>query len=106
MAPVAPLGRERALALVEKGPLPISFGSPHPTVMVLQQDGKLRIRALVVDRVAAEAAAAAAHRARSPSWMPEHYYALGKPTGEIFAEADTVAALLEIMRTMKWPDHW
>lgn len=106
MAPVAPLGRDQAIALVAKGSLPLSFGSPHPTVMVLQQDGVFRIRELVVDRDAAEAAAASARRARTPSWMPEHYYALGQPTGMIFAEAASVAELVERMKTMDWPDTW
>jgi len=106
MAPVAPVGRSRAIQLVQEGPLPISLGSPHPTVMIVQQDGKFRIRELVVDRDAAEAAAAAARRSRSPSWMPEHYYALGKPTGQIFAEGSTKAELVEAMGTMTWPEHW
>jgi hypothetical protein len=106
MAPVAPIGRERAIELVENGSLPISFGSPHPTVIVVEQDGKFRIRELVIDRVNAEAAAAAAKRARTPSWMPEHYYALGRPTGEIFVEAESRAQLLALMRTMTWPEHW
>ena len=106
MAPTAPLGRETAIALVENSRLPLSLGSPHPTVMVVEQDGKFRIRQLVVDRADAEAAAEAAKRARTPSWMPEHYYALGKPTGQIFAEAESRAQLLEVMRTMDWPAHW
>lgn len=106
MAPVAPLGREQAIALVERGSFPITFGSPHPTVAIVEQDGKLRIRQLVVDPVAAEAAASAARRSRSPSWMPEHYYALGAPTGTIYAEASTPAELVATMRTMPWPADW
>lgn len=94
------------MALVEEGSLPISFGTPHPMVMVVEQEGKFRIRELVVDRNGAEAAAAAARRARSPSWMPEHFYALGQPTGKIFAEADSRAELIEVMRTMSWPENW
>jgi hypothetical protein len=94
------------MQLVAEGSLPVSFGSPHPTVMVVKQDGKFRIRELVVDQIAAEAAAAASRRARSPSWMPEHYYALGQPTGQIFAEAATLAELVEVMRTMEWPADW
>ncbi|HSD90430.1 MAG TPA: hypothetical protein VLB44_23040 [Kofleriaceae bacterium] len=105
MGSAAPLGREHAMALVEKGSLPIAFGS-QPTVVVVEQDGKFRIRELVIDRAEAEAAAAAATRSRTPSWMPEHFYALGKPTGRIFAEAESRAALLEVMRTMSWPENW
>lgn len=106
MAPVAPIGRERAIQLVQEGSLPVSLGSPHPNVLIVQQDGKFRIRELVVDRMEAEAAANAAGRSRSPSWMPEHYYALGKPTGTIFAEAASKAELVALMGTMTWPDSW
>ena len=106
MAPTAPTGRARAIQLVQEGSLPISLGSPHPIVLVVEQEGKFRIRELVVDRAAAEAAASSARRARSPSWMPEHDYALGAPTGTIFAEAASRAELVELMATMTWPDAW
>ena len=106
MAPSAPTGRDRAIQLVSQGSLPISIGSPHPKVLVVEQEGKFRIRELVVDTAAAEAAASAAQRKRSPSWMPEHYYALGQPTGKIFAEAESCAALVELMSTMPWPADW
>ncbi|MBE7448139.1 MAG: hypothetical protein HS111_04390 [Kofleriaceae bacterium] len=106
MAPLAPVGRERAIQLVRDGKLPIWLGSPHPTVMILAQEGHLRIRALLVDRAAADVAAAAARRSRTASWMPEHYYALGQPTGEIFAEADSAEALVALMTSMPWPAHW
>jgi hypothetical protein len=94
------------MQLVAEGALPIWIGSPHPRVTVVEQEGKLRIRELVVDRAELEAATSAAGRSRSPSWMPEHYYALGKPTGKIFAEAATRAELLEVMRSMTWPADW
>ncbi len=106
MAPTAPLGRENAIKLVEEGSFPISLGSPHPTVLIVEQEGMFRIRELVIDRMEAEAAASASRRSRSPSWMPEHYYALGKPTGTIFAEAPSRAELAKVMRTMEWPASW
>ena len=107
MAPTAPIGRDRAIQLVrDNEQLPITFGSPHPTISIVQQDGKFRIRELVVDRIEAEAAENAAKRARSPSWMPEHFYALGRPTGKIFAEAKTRAELADVMATMEWPADW
>jgi hypothetical protein len=105
MAPVAPLGRKGAMKLVAAGKIPFDFGSPHPKVAVVEQDGVLRIRALVIDEAEAETARQAA-LARGGAWMPESYYALGKPTGEIFAEAATVEALLETMQSMDWPDDW
>jgi hypothetical protein len=106
MAPSLPIGRDRAIQLVSDGTLPISLGSPHPAVLVVEQEGKFRIRELVVDPHEAEAAASAARRTRSPSWMPEHYYALGRPTGKIYAEAASKAELVQIMSTMTWPENW
>jgi hypothetical protein len=106
MASSAPLGRDRAIQLVKDGSLPISLGSPLPTVQIVEQDGKFRIRELEVDRAGAEAAASAAGRARSPSWMPEHYYSLGRPTGKIVAEAESRDELAALMGTMSWPEHW
>lgn len=89
--------------MIEDGELPFSFGSPHPHVMALQQDGKFRIRELVVDAGAAKYQSA---RARSPSWMPEHHYVLGQPTGEIHVEAASARELVELMKRMDWPDNW
>jgi hypothetical protein len=105
MAPVAPLGRDRAIQLVKQGQLPLWFGSPHPTVAVVEQDGVYRVRQLVIDPAEARAASERAIANREP-WMPEHHYALGKPTGTIYAEGRTRAELIEQMRTMTWPASW
>jgi hypothetical protein len=105
MAPVAPLGRERAIERVAKGQLPFWFGSPHPTVAIVEQDGVFRIRQLVIDEAEARAAGERAI-AKGESWMPEHHYALGKPTGKIFAEAASRKELIEQMRAMSWPESW
>jgi hypothetical protein len=105
MSPVAPLGRKGAIRLVEAGQIPCTFGSPHPHVAIVEQDGVFRIRALVVDAAEADASHAAA-LAKNESWMPENYYALGRPTGEIHIEASTRAELIAKMRTMDWPDDW
>lgn len=105
MAPCAPLGRARAIVFVEQGSLPFSFGSPHPTVMILEQDGMFRVRALVIDPDEARRASAEALAAKR-GWMPEQHYALGKPTGTIYAEAATRDELVARMRTMAWPEHW
>ncbi len=105
MAPVAPLGRDAAIRLVLTGKLPIGFGSPHPHTAIVEQDGVFRIRQLVVDAADAEASRTDAF-AKHESWMPEHYYALGKPTGEIHLEASSRAELAEKMKTMKWPSDW
>ena len=105
MAPVAPLGRDAAIRLVLTGKLPIWFGSPHPHTAIVEQDGVFRIRALLVDPAEEEASRNEAF-AKQQSWMPEHYYALGKPTGEIYVEAKTREALVETMKTMTWPNDW
>lgn len=105
MAPVAPLGKNRVLALLRAGKLPFSFGSPHPVVAVLEQDGMCRVRELVVDPAEAEAAAKAAMAAGGP-WMPEQYYDLGKPTGRVFLEAPTRDALAAKIETYPWLREW
>ena len=105
MAPVAALGRERAIQLVANGRLPISFGSPHPTVAILEQDGVLRIRELVVDEAESRAAGERA-LANHEAWMPEHHHALARPTGKIYAEAASREQLIEQMRAMSWPASW
>lgn len=100
-----PLGRDRAIELVKQGKLPIWFGSPHPIVAIVEQDSVFRIRGLVIDDAEARAAGEQA-RARGEPWMPESYYALGKPTGKIYAEALSRDELIEQMRTMSWPTSW
>jgi len=105
MAPVPPTGRDRAIQLVRAGRLPLRFGSPHPSVMVLHEDGVYRIRTLVVDEDDARASRDRA-LARGEPWMPEHHYALGKPTGPIHAEAASIDELVEAMQTMPWPSSW
>lgn len=105
MAPMMPLGRDRAIALVEAGTLPIWMGAPHPHVMILEEDGVYRIRDLVVDPEESRRAGEAAIAAGGP-WMPEQHYALGRPTGTIHVEAPTRAALIARMKEMRWPRDW
>lgn len=105
MAPVPPLGKNHALALLREGKLPFSFGSPHPFVAFVEQDGVFRVRELVVDPAEASAAARAA-MAQGHSWMPEHHYGLGKPTGQVFLEAPTREALAEKLEAFPWPRNW
>jgi hypothetical protein len=105
MSPVAPLGRDAAIELVLTGKLPIWFGSPHPHTAIVEQDGVFRIRKLVVDPAEADESRTTAF-AKHESWMPEHYYALGKPTGAIHVEASSRAELAEKMKAMQWPSDW
>ncbi|MGE0871016.1 MAG: hypothetical protein AB7P03_20800 [Kofleriaceae bacterium] len=103
MASSAPIGRERAIQLVADNALPVALGSPKPKAMVVEQDGSFRIRELVINY---DEIASSRSRARSPSWMPEHYFSMGRPTGKIFAEAASLDELLAVMRTMPWPSDW
>lgn len=105
MSPMAPIGKKKAMALVKKGKIPFSFGTPHPFVAVVAQEGKLRIRELVVDAVESREKGEAA-LARGENWMPEHHYALARPTGKIFVEAANATDLLRKMEEMTWPDDW
>lgn len=105
MAPVAPLGRDRAIELLEKGNLPIVFGSPHPHIAIVEENGRFRIRKLVIDPAEADRARTESMAMRG-MWMPEQYYALGKPTGEIFVEAATARDLVIAMKAMTWPKDW
>ncbi|MGH7285419.1 MAG: hypothetical protein ACRELY_28180 [Polyangiaceae bacterium] len=105
MSPCLPLGKKKAMELVKKRKIPFQFGTPHPFVAVVEQEGKLRIRRLLVDPVESRAQGEGALM-RGEEWMPEHHYALGQPTGEIFVEAASTRELLERMAEMDWPEDW
>lgn len=105
MAPQPPLGRNRAVASVLAGELPMSMGSPHPIAMVLEQDGRFRIRELVVDPAAAQRLRDEA-RAGNVPFTPEAYYELGAPTGVIHVDAATREELVATMQQMPWPANW
>lgn len=105
MAPLAPTGRSRALELLRKGELPISLGSPHPSAVILQQDGLYRLRALVIDEARAQAESERAHAQGEP-WMPEHYYALGEPTGRVHAEAAELSEFIRQVEALDWRGEW
>lgn len=105
MAPVAPLGKARALAQLAAGRLPVWLGSPHPHVAIVEQDGVFRVRALVVDPEESRRKGREA-LAKGENWMPEHHYALARPTGPIFHEAPTREALAAKLAALDWPDDW
>lgn len=73
--------------------------------MILAQDGRFRIRTLVVDPAEADAAREAALAARG-SWMPENYYELGKPVGAIHVDAASAEELAKLIEAMDWPPSW
>lgn len=102
---MAPVGQDAAVRHIRNNLLPIYLGSPHPTVMILEQDGVFRIRELVIDEAKAVAASQAA-LAAGRGWMPEQYYGMGAPTGKIFLEAATREDLADGATKMTWPKHW
>jgi hypothetical protein len=102
---MAPLGKKKAMELVKEGKFPIVFGSPHPFMAIVVQDEKFRIRALEIDDAEAKVASEKA-LPTTGMWMPEHYYALGKPTGKICVEASSKKDLLAQMEEMDWPEDW
>ena len=104
MASVVPAGREHAIELLSNSSLPIYLGSPHPRVAIVEQEGVFRIRDLQKDE--AGRVEVSNQRRRSPSWMPEHYFTLGRPTGKVHVEAESREALAAMMATMEWPDGW
>ena len=105
MAPMAPVGQAAAVQHIRNNRLPVYLGSPHPCAIILEQDGMIRIRDLVIDEAKAKAAGEAA-RAAGRSWMPEHYYGMGEPVGKIHLEAATREELARRAAEMKWPKHW
>ncbi|MBP6629967.1 MAG: hypothetical protein KBG28_17425 [Kofleriaceae bacterium] len=97
-------GKQDAIAQVEGGAFPIWLGQGRPQAAIIEEDGRFRIRAVVVDPQAV--AAASTPRTRTPSWMPVHQVARGWPGGEIFAEAASREELVEVIRAMPWPPGW
>ncbi len=104
MAPMAPVGKEGALRELRAG-RGAWLGSPHPTVAILEQDGVWRIRQLVVDPEDESREHQRSMREKG-MWMPEQYFALGKPTGQIFVEAPTRDAMITAVEQMDWPHDW
>ena len=97
MAPSPPMGRDAAIERVAADRLPFAMGSPHPIAMVLEQDGRFRIRALVVPDFRPEPGA---------PLTPESFYARGESTGVIHVDVATRDDLLATMRQMPWPPEW
>lgn len=105
MAPIAPTGRSRALELLRKGRLPISLGSPHPSAVILRQDGVYRLRELRIDEARARRESERALAEGEP-WMPEHYYELGEPTGPVHAEAAELSEFIRRVEDLAWNPDW
>jgi len=102
---MAPGGKTRVLAALTGNFLPYWFGSPHPFVCLVEQDGVFRVRSLVVDAAEAKSASEKAFD-DGTGWMPENHAALAKPTGKILIEAPTREAMAKKLNAYKWPADW
>ena len=69
------VGRDRAVAALREGALPLRMGPPF---ILLEQDGRFRVRELVD----------------------------GEPTGEIHLETVEREDLLSLLELIDWPTNW
>lgn len=76
----------------------IGVGTHHFTHGVVLEDGKLRIRELVLDRAKADE-----YRKKHGRFMPEHAEMLSEPTGAILYEAATLEELVKLIAAGRWP---
>lgn len=81
------------------GSVTVGLGQHHWTHGVVLEDGKLRVRRLVLDPAKAEAY----RREHNGMFMPEHAERLSEPTGAIVYEADTLKALIALVEAGPWP---
>jgi hypothetical protein len=93
------IDRDQHLAHITEASLPVRIGR-H--VMIVLEDGRYRVRRVEIDR----GAIVAVDRPRSPSWMPMHHYAAGHPIGAVVIEAETLALLIDALRSMEFPADW
>ncbi len=98
MALIPPVGKRGALESLRRDQLPATLGSPHPIAMILEQDGRFRIRELVVDERDVVA--------KGIELTPEQHYDLGRPTGTIHVEEKTRDGLIATITAMEWPANW
>lgn len=76
---------------------PVRFGSPHHSRAVLKQDGRYRVRVLVLEREKADA-----YLKEHGTFMPEHAEFLSEPTGAIELDFATLDELLSALAASKY----
>ncbi len=90
------IARLRAYAPV--GKQAIGFCTHHFSHAVVEEEGFMRVRRLVLPRAKAEA-----YIKEHKSFMPEHAEMLSEPTGEIVLEAKTLDELISKLEAGRWP---
>lgn len=87
---------KRAAKALEKGP--VGFGQHHFSHAVVFEDGRYRVRRLVLPPGKAEA-----YLKEHGMFMPEHAEMLSEPSGEIVLEAETLEGLISVIEKARWP---
>lgn len=106
MAPLPPFGKSQVLQWLRgRAGGPLWFGSPHPCVCVVKQDGVWRLRELALEPDVLRRASEDALKHGRP-FMPEHAADLQTPTGKIHLEAPTREALAVLVEGYTWPRQW
>jgi hypothetical protein len=102
MAPRPPQSVASLVAFLRKnekhlGTRPVRFGSPHHSRAVLEEDGRYRVRALVLEREKADA-----YLKEHGMFMPEHAELLSEPTGPIELDCATLDELISALEKSKY----
>lgn len=103
MAPRAPESKDGFLKRLRSGwkkdgSARIALGSPHHTHGVVLEEGRLRVRRLVLAKEKADA-----YLAEHRTFMPEHAEMLSEPTGAIVYDAASLEDLVQLMEAGRWP---
>ncbi|WAS92705.1 hypothetical protein [Nannocystis punicea] len=77
---------------------PVRFGGHHFSHAVVVEDGRWRVRPLVLDREVADN-----FLKERGYFMPENAEALSQPGDPVLLEADSLEQLIEGIKGMKWP---
>jgi hypothetical protein len=77
---------------------PIGFGQHHFSLAVVLEEGRYRVRRLVLPPGKAEA-----YLKEHGMFMPEHAEMLSEPIGEIVFEAETLEGLISLIEKARWP---
>ncbi|WP_437945052.1 hypothetical protein WME98_29295 [Sorangium sp. So ce296] len=109
MAPLPPTGRDRLIAMLRapdaRDRLPIRIGGPTLQVGVTCEDGRWRLRRLVLDH---DELTEFGRRqlAAGRGFFPDHANMFLMPVGEVLAEAGDLDAFCEALRRLAWDPSW
>lgn len=83
---------------VAQGAREVRFGGHHHSHAVVAEDGRWRVRKLVLDRATADA-----FLKERGYFMPENAEVLSEPGEPVVFEADDLEGLIALLQTAKWP---